>query len=293
MGGMLAGPGGALIGAGIGGVAGGVQGSLMGRQKKAAQSALEAQQEAVRQEMARRNQAVGQVKDIYGEIPAAGEAYRNMGVAVRNNAMLSGAINAQAAAVRDAAGQNLAGAAQVAGRDARAAAASKGLAGLGSSLDQSNKQALLGSFLGNRAANAGAVEATRTGGWNAVADASQNLQNWAAQGANIRPGQAAISQGAQIEAARGALPANTFGSVLSTAGNVLGQSMLSNAQGGIGLGALGLPNLPLSQGNALSGSQNQFGVTPVGGPAEGSVPGTRNVAIQPGAQGMLSTGRWR
>lgn len=238
--------GGAVLGTAIGGPLGGVMGAQFGQNQdaqRAQEKATNQQQAAFAADLAARKQQVGQIGTLFGDINSAGDK----GKATLAHGQFAGQIEGQAQNVRDISQQGLLAGAQQHNAAIKGALASRGL--LGSSLEQSAKQSLLGTYLGGRAATAGATEGTRIGGWNTLTQERQGLQNLALQGGNIMPQIGAMGQASMLGQALRNIPITAFGNQLAIGGQLIGQASMMAAQGGQGLQAFGgssTPSLALS-----------------------------------------------
>lgn len=238
MGTMIAPGVGTAIGAGAGLILGGLQGSMSGSAEKKQKALLEAQQEAIRQEGIRRDKNVGKVRDIYGALPTQGEKYRDVGKALENQSSISGAIGEQASAVRSAGQTNLTNSAQAAGASLRGSMASRGL--LGSSLDDSNRQRLLGSYLGGKANLATGVADVRQGARDSLKQEQLGLEGAMLQGGDISGQISGMARVGAVNQARSALPYRAMGSLMGDTMGFVTEGAKAYQQGGQGLESIGM-----------------------------------------------------
>lgn len=233
---------GALIGAGIGGAvslgmgatAGGALGAAMGRKRRTAQA--------------------------YGNNQAEIDAYNaRKNATILRHGQLAGGIESNAQAVRDAGMSQLAGAGQQAAVAQRGASLDRGL--LGSSLDESARKMLLAQYAANRAGVAQATEDARDSGWRALKQQQAMFENAARGGSDISAQMRSLATAGQIAGARAQMPYIAFGNLLNTGMGVLDAGARSEAAGGRGLTALGLPRLGLAgAGDRASGATTSRGV---------------------------------
>lgn len=213
---------GTLVGAGIGGLVGGVQGNISGRAKQSQEEAIAAAEDAMRKELARRQDQSRQVAGIYGDIQGAGAAGQQKAIAA--HADIAGQIERSTGTAQNLAQQGTTALGHQEAAGVRASAASRGL--MGSSLDTSNRQSLLGTYLGNVAGTAGVADATRQSGWEGVNREKLGLQNQALQGVDINPQLSNMNLSQNIRQAQQGLPLLAAGNLLQTGGQLGGQYLM-------------------------------------------------------------------
>jgi hypothetical protein len=233
---------GAAIGAGVGGAVsmgmgasiGASLGASMGGKKKASQA--------------------------YGNNQADIDAFRaRQSATIARHGQLAGGIESNATAVRDAGAAQLTGAGQQAAVAQRGASLDRGL--MGSSLDESARKALLGQFVAGRSNVAQAAESARQGGWDALKSGQNQFEAIARGGSDITGQMRGISTANQLAGARAQMPYALFGNLLSSGMGVFGAGARSEAAGGAGFSALGLPKLGLgATGNKPIGASVSKGV---------------------------------
>lgn len=250
---------GALVGGALGAAGGGLSGALGGKSAKKARKAAEAARRAAEEEQRRRAANAGQARDIFGQLPAAGENYRDLKKTLQNRSVFGGLIDQQVAGVQAEGMQGLAEQAQQAAVAGRGAAAQSGM--IGSSIDAANRRAVLGSYLGGRAGVGAAAQATREGAWGGLEQQAAGMANMARQGGSIIPGMAGRAALGQVQSARAQIPGAVFGNLLATGGEMARQAAVAQEQGGQGFGAYGLPRFRLP---GLGGGTST-GDRPVGG----------------------------
>jgi hypothetical protein len=183
----------------------------------------------------------------YGNNQAEIDAHRaRVQAAILRHGQIAGNIESNAQAVRDAGMAQLTGAGQQAAVAQRAASVSRGL--LGSSLDDSARRTLLGQYAANRANVTQATEAARQSGWDAVRGQQHAFEAAARGGADVNSQLQRLSVASQIAGARAQMPYITFGNLLNSGMALLDAGMRSEAAGGRGLTALGLPRLGVGSG---------------------------------------------
>jgi hypothetical protein len=266
-------------GAAIGGVAGLGMGFLGGsaaqKAQQAQKKALALQEAAQRAEMQRRAQGVGAARTAFGDVADFGQSfYSGSGAGAAQDpskfqdlkatelahAQISGGIEDQASAVRDAGMQGLTTGAQQAKVAMNASTSQRGL--MGSSLTDAAKQQLLGQYVSGRGDVAGAVAGTRQSGAQNITQMRQGFESAANAGDTISGQVASIGKQGAIESAKSQIPYTMFGNLLNTGIGTLNQGMQASAQGGAGVSALGL-------GGTQWGQQFQPRNQPVGASLSG------------------------
>jgi hypothetical protein len=244
------------VGTAVGAVAGGLMGAMgaMGQNSaaKAQRAALEAQKRAMEAEMRRRATGVANAREAFGDVWSFGKPtgdydpskFQNLDKTIMRHGQLAGGIESNAQAVRDAGTSQLTGAGQQAAVAQRGASLDRGL--LGSSLDESARKMLLSQYAANRSGVAQATEGARQGGWDAVKGQQQAFESAARGGSDITGQMRSISTASQIAGARSQMPYIMFGNLLSSGMGVLDAGARSEAGGGRGFTALGLPKLGLA-----------------------------------------------
>jgi len=183
----------------------------------------------------------------YGNNQAEIDAHRaRVRAAILRHGQIAGNIESNAQVVRDAGMAQLTGEGQRAAVAQRAASLSRGL--LGSSLDDSARRALLSQYAANRANVAQATEAARRSGWGAMRGQQQAFEAAARSGADINAQLQRMSVASQIAGARAQMPYVAFGNLLNSGIALLDAGMRTEAAGGRGLTALGLPRLGVGRG---------------------------------------------
>lgn len=260
------------IGMAVGALGGALGGMGQDAAAKAQQAAIEAQQRAIAQEMKQRAKGVGATRAQFGDINAWGQKfnggsgfaaakdpskYQDLGTTLQNRSAIAGGIQGNVEATTAAGKVDLTGAAQQGAASIRQASASRGL--LGSSLDTSAKQHLLGQYAGGKANLAGAADATRQAGWGAIQGQQAAFENAAQRGANISGQLGALSNAGAIAGARGQQPAVFGANLINTGMGIANYGALAQANGGQGVQALGLPKMNLP-GNKVAGASTSKGV---------------------------------
>ena len=187
--------------------------------------------------------------------------WQNLQKTVDTHGQIAGGIESNANAVRDAGQQQLTGAAQQANVQNKGNIIERGL--LGSSLGDSAKQNLLAQYAGGQANVAAGTEAARQGGWDANKALQQQYESMARGGSDISGQLRAQSQAGQIAGAGAQMPYTMFGNLLNTGVGLIDSGARAEAQGGMGLQALGLPSLGVGsragQNNRAAGAVTSGG----------------------------------
>lgn len=164
---------GALIGAGVGAGIGMASGSAMGLGAKRKRHALEQAEQDMREEMGRRAGMVSRVKQIYGEGTSA--------EALTNRARISGGIEEQVGAGRDAAlSENMSA-------TGSALSGMNALAARTGNLNPLDKSGIIAGYGMGRARIAQSARTNRAGAWSALAGRRQAMENAVNQGASLNP----------------------------------------------------------------------------------------------------------
>jgi hypothetical protein len=243
------------IGTAVGAVAGGALGAFQGSQQnkaaKAAAAQARRQQRMIDREIERRKKNVGRVQEQSGDVDSTVMAGGNVDKAVRNRSMLGGAIEGNVSAVRDAGMLGVTEGAAKVSQDTNASLSERGL--VGSSLDASAKEAVLGNYLGGRADVAGAAEQTRQGGWDAIKANQLQMENAIRTGgANIGGTLVAQTALGATQQAQAGIPGQVAGNVLTNAGSMIGAYQVGEA----GRAPASLPGLGTGGGKGTATGAN-------------------------------------
>ncbi len=254
MGAMVGGPVGAVIGGGVGLLAGGISGMGAKKSRKAQEAAMRAQMELIHQQQVQRAKGIAKARDTFGDVWSLSDKgkggddtsvryHRDAALALANRGNLTGAIESEASAARDTGEAALSGQAQEQAKALRGNIATRGL--LGSSMDASMREGMLADYGVARANLAGGVEATRAGAWNNIQQRQLSLEGLASGGGNPSAAINATKTQGLIAGARAQMPSVFFGNLINTGVGMLNEGALASAQGGQGMGAIGLPSLNL------------------------------------------------